>query len=90
MSKSLSHHQTMISLVDFREWMRTWSRRKSDSECGRPLPPPCRVNYHLDDRLLDGALDDGRVDDNDNSLGDRIDDRLVDRFDDDSIDDPLL
>ena len=81
----------MISLVDFREWMRTWSRRKSDSECGRPLPPPCRVNYHLDDRLLDDRLlDDGRVDDHDNSLDDRIDGRLVDRFDDDSIDDPLL
>ena len=83
----------MIFIVDIREW-RTWSRRKSDSECGRPLPPPCRVNYHLDDRLLDDRLlDDGRVDDHDKSLDDRIDDRLVDRFDDDlddSIDDPLL
>ena len=72
----------MISLVDIREW-RTCSRRKSDSECGRPLPPPCRVNYHLDDRLLDDrlldeAFDDGRVDDDDSSLDDRIDDRLVD------------
>ena len=77
----------MISIVDIREW-RTWSRRKSDSECGRPLPPPCRVNYHLDDR----PLGDGRVDDNDNSLDDRIDDLLVDQCDDDlddSIDDPL-